>query len=110
MDYNAPRPTAPLPTAPRPTAPPPQYPNNGPYGAAIINQPRPQGHGVDLAVKPPTYMVLNVFAMVCCCFVCGLVGVLTAMQVNNQFCIMIKYSFNEASSNLCIINYCAVNT
>ena len=72
-----------VPSAPPGAIAPPPYSGQGGYGGVVTQQPHVQPYGgyAQVNVKPPNYMVLNVFAAFCCCLLCGLMGLYMGSQV-----------------------------
>ncbi len=70
--------------------PPPTYPEGQGvgyggvgYGGAVTQQPYSVPfNNAQVQFKPPNYLALNIFTALCCCFICGLMGIIEGMQVS----------------------------
>ena len=79
--------------SPAPSAPPREaiallpYPGRGGYGGVVSEQPfappsyNIASHANHVGVKPHNYMALNAFIALCCCLLCGLMGLYMGLQV-----------------------------
>ncbi|XP_064401579.1 uncharacterized protein LOC135347493 [Halichondria panicea] len=83
---------SPAPSAPpREAIAPPPYPGRGGYGGVVSEQPfappsyNIASHANHVGVKPPNYMALNAFIALCCCLLCGLMGLNMGLQIEEHW-------------------------